>query len=412
MLGEKLNIPQKCSRLLLSAIAASLGVTIYGAVLQTIILSQGLPVPISVTSQNHSKPELVFQTNLIRQGVIISWSGFSPDGKFFAYAEDVHISVWEVESGKLLHRFSGKPNEKYHNSWSVAFSPDSKLLASGSDGYMLRVWDIESGEELKSFEGKAEHISSVAFSSDGKLLATGGDDKSIRLWDVGSGREIKSFAGHDRTVRLIVFSPDGKRLASTTHYNSIKLWDIESGKLLKSFDVDYYVGSMDFLLKGKVLVIRKYYSTFSFLDIETGQEMKYLNDITGDIRNIVFSPDGQIMAGIILFGKVIRLWDIESGKELQSFEPDVSNLSTAIIFSPDSKVLAIKNDQTIKFRDVKSGKLLKSIILKSKTSNDFVPLWKFLRDGKILGFSWSGKATIHRWDYKSGEESKSILKKK
>ena len=70
----------------------------------------------------------------------------------------------------------------------------------------------------------------MAFSPDGKTLASGSDDKTIKLWDVASGKNTATVKGHKNKVETVAFSPDGKTLASGSSDKTIKLWDVKPGK--------------------------------------------------------------------------------------------------------------------------------------------------------------------------------------
>jgi parallel beta-helix repeat protein len=74
--------------------------------------------------------------------------------------------------------------------------------------------------------GHTSYVNSVAFSPDGRLLASGSLDDTIKLWEVASGREVRTLSGHTSWVNSVAFSPDGRLLASGSDDRTIRLWDI------------------------------------------------------------------------------------------------------------------------------------------------------------------------------------------
>jgi WD40 repeat protein len=72
---------------------------------------------------------------------------------------------------------------------SVAFSPDGKTLASGSDDNTIKLWDAQTRQELAALKGHAGSVYSVVFSPDGETLASGSKDKTVKLWE-GTTKEM------------------------------------------------------------------------------------------------------------------------------------------------------------------------------------------------------------------------------
>src|SRR5207253_5574532 len=93
--------------------------------------------------------------------------------------------------------------------FSVAFSPDGKVLATGSFDNTVKLWDFATGKELQTLKGHTSSIYGVAFSPDGSLLASGSQDKTIRLWNPKDGKFIKELKGHGDIVNAVIFSNDG-----------------------------------------------------------------------------------------------------------------------------------------------------------------------------------------------------------
>ena len=93
---------------------------------------------------------------------------------------------------------------------SVAFSPDSKQVVSGSGDNTVRLWDAATGAALQTLEGHSESVSSVAFSPDGKQVVSGSGDKTVRLWDAVTGAVLQTLECHWSLVNSMAFSQDSK----------------------------------------------------------------------------------------------------------------------------------------------------------------------------------------------------------
>ncbi|WP_444881614.1 WD40 repeat domain-containing protein [Hyalangium versicolor] len=132
------------------------------------------------------------------------------------------------------HSLSGAPtptvsaSSPYH---SVAYSRDGRLLAADC-GSSVQLWDMESGTLLRVLQEHEGQVMSVAFSPDGKTLASGSDDATVRLWDADKGTQRRVLKGHSSSVRSVAFSPDGKTLASGSDDATRRLWNIASGECL------------------------------------------------------------------------------------------------------------------------------------------------------------------------------------
>jgi RNA polymerase sigma factor (sigma-70 family) len=157
---------------------------------------------------------------------------FSPDGKTLAAGvEDRGIFLWEIATGRLLHRIQ-KPIQGDPLFVSrLAFSPNGRILAVQDAGSSLTYFfEAATGGERSRLE-TGLNVESLAFSPDGKVLATGysyfpRSRPTICLWDVASGRRLEEAQGHQGSVPFLAFSPDGKVLASGSTDTTVLTWDV------------------------------------------------------------------------------------------------------------------------------------------------------------------------------------------
>lgn len=148
------------------------------------------------------------------------WSvAFSPDSKIIVGGNSQGALMWEAETGIWINLNGGQNNLIK----CLAFSKDGKSLAGGSDGIIF-IWDVDTGDTTRQISGQFGAINSVDFSPDGLILAAASDDGNVYLWDPKTGTQIKILTGHTSLVVGAYFSPDGAHLISGANEGIIRLW--------------------------------------------------------------------------------------------------------------------------------------------------------------------------------------------
>ena len=88
------------------------------------------------------------------------------------------------------------------------------------------LWDVASGQLVRTLEGHTDRVASVAFSPDGRLLASGSVDGTVWLWDAPTGALLRTLEGHTWVVTSVAFAPDGRLLASGSMDTIVRLWGV------------------------------------------------------------------------------------------------------------------------------------------------------------------------------------------
>jgi tetratricopeptide (TPR) repeat protein len=134
------------------------------------------------------------------------------------------VRVWGAASGREERALQGHTGRVK----GVAFSPDSKRLASGGADGVVRVWDTATGQELLSLRGHPGEVNLVAFSADGRRLVTSSYGP-VRIWEAGSGPDPLTPVGLTQPVTAAAFSPDGRRIVARTADGAVRAWDAVTG---------------------------------------------------------------------------------------------------------------------------------------------------------------------------------------
>ncbi|KAK4144138.1 uncharacterized protein C8A04DRAFT_36800 [Dichotomopilus funicola] len=234
-----------------------------------------------------------------------------------------------------------------HSKWvtSVAFSHDSKTLASASDDKTVKLWDTVTGACTATLKGHSDQVSSVTFSHDSKILVSASSDNTVKLWDTG----------HSDWVNSVAFSHDSKTLASASWDKTVKLWDAATGTCTATLKGhSHRVSSVIFSHDSKTLTSASHDETVKLWDTVTGACTATLKRHSDWVNSVAFSHDSKTLASAS-YDKTVKLWDTVMGTCTATLKGH-SNQVSSVAFSHDSKTLAsASHDKTVKLWDAATG---------------------------------------------------------
>jgi WD40 repeat protein len=270
---------------------------------------------------------------------LLSALAFSPDGKWLVVGTYRMVTLWDTTTWQ-----PAPPLALPISVQSVAFRPDGQVLAIGGgtvgvSGSVL-LYDMNSKKPLPlTLGGHTDIVYSVAWSRDGKLLATGSHDKTARLWNATTGKEMQVLKEHSDAVTRVCFAPDGNSLYTTSLDKTLRRFGVGDGKLIRAFsghnDAIYALAlSPD----GKGLISSGIEPRLRWWNPDDGNTTRYSDGSSGQVNEVLFSVDGKRMVSADAGGNV-RLWDAGSGGQQRALE-GAGEWLYAVAMSADGKWVA------------------------------------------------------------------------
>ncbi|MCE9565461.1 MAG: WD40 repeat domain-containing protein [Planctomycetes bacterium] len=381
------------------------------------------------------------------------------DAKVIASACGNQVHLWNPANGKPIKTLVnlGKTDKPVK---SIAYSPDGKQLAVGSDDGILRVYESDTGKATYTSPTRNARIERVAFSPNGLMVAVGdsntfaavyapttpnplamtaqavntgevmgvaftpdnanvltcGRDGIVRLTAGpkpdgstagNTSTRLREYSGHSGAVTCLAVIPDGSLMVTGGEDKTVRVWEIGSGKQVRS--LQGHLGRVTAVATrgdGKQIASASEDGAIRMWDLSTDDEHRALSEASDSLWAVAFSPDGKHVAAAGA-DKNIRVYNPETGK-LEATLSGAKSAITSLAFLPDSnKLVAAGGDQVVVIWDVQKQKVIEeltgheSAVLSVATSEDGKLIVSGSADKTARGYDGETNKPVWAWNGRS-----------
>lgn len=270
---------------------------------------------------------------------------FSPDSQVLACSARGVVELRDARYGRLVRRLTEYTNE---GDMRVVFSPDGRTLAATAYDGMVHFWDTKTWQHWTPAKEDSETWADIpmtltsdshfAFSPDSRLLAMPGYDRIIRIWEARSGKLVDSISDYTNFINAVSYTPDGMSLILGTSQSGkfLDVWDISARR--RTTSIAETAGVLRVSKNGRWLASGTWRAGINVRDLASMRIRFNLLGHRNTIYCVTFSHDNRLIATASWDGTV-KLWHTATGQELLTI-PSHVGVVWSVAFSPDDRTLA------------------------------------------------------------------------
>jgi WD40 repeat protein len=316
---------------------------------------------------------------------------------------DLHVRVWDTVSGNELRPWIDHQARVV----AVAVLASGRRAASASADGVLKLWAPQSGEVPRDLSTTATSLRSLTFTPDGARLVAHAGAAELRVWDVELEQELSPVQLQTDAAPIVAFSSGGGRAVVVGNDSVMRVWNLQTGSIESEMSVDADTALLATDAGTRRLVCQSgRHAEIAVWDLATKQKLRTIAaDLFdpyllggGSHAPLLLTHGGTLMIGVCPAGTKLVVYDVRTGKLIQTLSGHSSLVSVAAISSRGQHLMTGSWDGTLRVWNLDA----RHSPGPDPSHSDWVLDVGATADGQ-RALSASGDGTVKAWDLNTGE---------